>query len=214
MPAADAAAPADTYAAMIGLGYLNDMPSGPTRRAATLWTPCRSPRDAPAARAARRDLQRNRPGPQRLSSQWRQDHHLSRLGGPGDSAFRDRRLLPGRRETGGGLPAAQSFSRLYFIPGLYHCPCGQKVDGDPATTVEFMPDLVAWVEHGQAPGSITLPVTAQTTGAPLTSLSIEPFDPLKPAPENNGLTATTATSARRATTGQARSCGAPIGANS
>ena len=64
----------------------------------------------------------------------------------------------------GGLPAAQSFSRLYMIPGLYHCPCGQPVDGDPATTVQFMPQLVAWVEHGEAPGSITLPVTSQTTG--------------------------------------------------
>ena len=63
------------------------------------------------------------------------------------------------------MPAAQSFSRLYMIPGLYHCPCGQPVDGDPATTVQLMPQLVAWVEHGQAPGSITLPVTAQTTGA-------------------------------------------------
>jgi Tannase and feruloyl esterase len=87
----------------------------------------------------------------------------------------------------GGLAAAQSFSRLYMIPGLYHCPCGQPVDGDPAKTVQFMPQLVAWVERGEAPGAVTLPVTAQTTGAHLTSLSIEPFDPVKPAPNNNGL---------------------------
>ena len=52
----------------------------------------------------------------------------------------------------GGLPAAQAFSRLYMVPGLYHCPCGQPVDGDPATTVQFMPQLVAWVERGEAPG--------------------------------------------------------------
>jgi hypothetical protein len=50
-----------------------------------------------------------------------------------------------------------------------------------------MPQLVAWVEHGEAPASITLPVTAQTTGAHLASLSIDPFDPVTPAPENNGL---------------------------
>ena len=87
----------------------------------------------------------------------------------------------------GGLPAAQSFSRMYLIPGLYHCPCGQPVDGDPATTVQFMPQLVAWVEHGEAPGAVTLPVTAQTTGAHLTSLRVEPFDPLQPAPKSNGL---------------------------
>jgi tannase/feruloyl esterase len=90
-------------------------------------------------------------------------------------------------EQAGGLAAAQSFSRLYMIPGLYHCPCGQPVDGDPATTVQFMPQLVAWVERGEAPSSITLPVTAQTTGAHLTSLSIDPFDATKPAPDNNGL---------------------------
>jgi hypothetical protein len=87
----------------------------------------------------------------------------------------------------GGLPTAQAFSRLYMVPGLYHCPCGQPVDGDPATTVQFMPQLVAWVERGEAPGSITLPITTQTTGTHVASLRIEPFDPLKPAPSNDGL---------------------------
>ena len=86
----------------------------------------------------------------------------------------------------GGLPAAQSFSRLYMVPGLYHCPCGQRVDGDPATTVQFMPQLVAWVERGEAPASITLPVTSQTTGTHVASLSIDPFDPMQPAPNNDG----------------------------
>jgi hypothetical protein len=38
----------------------------------------------------------------------------------------------------GGLATTQQFSRLYMIPGLYHCPCGQPVDGDPATTVDMM----------------------------------------------------------------------------
>src|SRR5262249_34844279 len=90
-------------------------------------------------------------------------------------------------EQAGGLSAAQSFSRLYMIPGLYHCPCGQPVDGDPATTVQFMPQLVAWGEHGEAPGSIALPVTSPTTGPPVASLSIDPFDPTKPAPDNHGL---------------------------
>jgi hypothetical protein len=48
-----------------------------------------------------------------------------------------------------GWAAAQTFSRLYMIPGLYHCPCGQPVDGDPATIVQLMPQLVEWVEHGE-----------------------------------------------------------------
>lgn len=188
MPAADAAAPADTYAAAIGLAYLNDM---------AFWP--------------------NAPGNYSLGSvpftvEMRQ--RLEQLGGiynatdPDLSAFAanggkiiiyhgwaDQAIPPFatldyyRAVVGqaGGLPAAQAFSRLYMIPGLYHCPCGQPVDGDPATTVQFMPELVAWVERGEAPGAITLPVTAQTTGAHLASLTIDPFDPLKPAPDNNGL---------------------------
>jgi Tannase and feruloyl esterase len=87
----------------------------------------------------------------------------------------------------GGYAAAQSFSRLYMIPGLYHCPCGQPVDGDPATSIQFMPQLTDWVENGRAPAAVELPVTAQTTGLPLKSLTVTPFNPLTPAPKNNGL---------------------------
>jgi hypothetical protein len=188
MPAADAAAPADTYAAIIGLAYLNELAFWPNAEGnASL-------------------------GAVPFTAEMRQ--RLEQLGGiynatdPDLSAFRanggkiiiyhswaDQAIPPfatidyyrAVAAQAGGLPAAQSFSRLYMIPGLYHCPCGQPVDGDPATTVQFMPALVAWVERGEAPASITLPVTAQTTGAHLTSLSVDPFDPLKPAPENNGL---------------------------
>jgi Tannase and feruloyl esterase len=87
----------------------------------------------------------------------------------------------------GGYAAAQSFSRLYMIPGLYHCPCGLPVDGDPATVIQFMPQLTDWVEIGRAPGAVELPVTAQTTGVPLSTLTVTPFNPLIPAPKNNGL---------------------------
>jgi hypothetical protein len=70
---------------------------------------------------------------------------------------------------------------------FYHCPCGQPVDGDPATSVEFMPKLADWVEHGKAPGVLVVPVTAQTTGQHVTALHLAPFDPLQPAPHSNGL---------------------------
>ena len=188
MPAAHKAAPADTYAAMIGLAFLNDMAFLP-----------------------------NPPGPYTLETvPFTVEAHkqLGQLGGiynatdPDLGTFRahngkiiiyhswaDQAIPPFATldyyravvRFAGGLPAAQSFSRLYMIPGLYHCPCGQPMDGDPATTVQFMPELVAWVEHGQAPWTITLPVTAQTTGEHLTSLTVDPFDPLQPAPSNNGL---------------------------
>ena len=87
----------------------------------------------------------------------------------------------------GGFPAAQRFSRLYMIPGLYHCPCGPYGLGDPATSVGLMDDLVNWVQGGNAPGAMTFPVTSQTTGTPLTSLTVQPFNPLEPAPRNDGL---------------------------
>ena len=188
MPAADAAAPGDTYSAALGPNYLNDLAfwSNP----ATPYTPAT------------------------LEFTAEMHKRLQELGGiynatdPDLEAFRanggkiiiyhswaDQAIPPfatidyyrAVANQMGGYDAIQSFSRLYMIPGLYHCPCGQPVDGDPATTVQFMPQLVNWVEHGQAPGDIVLPVTAQTTGERLTELKISPLDPTQPAPHNNGL---------------------------
>ena len=188
MPAADAAAPADTYGALIGLAYLSEMAFLPNPRGDYTLN--------------------NVPFTVAMHEQLEQLGGIYNATDPDLSAFRanggkiiiyhswaDQAIPPFATidyyraviTQAGGLPAVQSFSRLYMIPGLYHCPCGQKVDGDPATTVQFMPQLVAWVERGEAPGSITLPVTAQTTGAHLTSLRVDPFDPVQPAPNNNGL---------------------------
>jgi hypothetical protein len=87
----------------------------------------------------------------------------------------------------GGYNATQQFSRLYMVPGLYHCPCGPYPPGDPATSIDLMDDLVDWVQTGNAPGTVTFPVSSQTTGSPLTSLTVKPFNPLLPAPRNDGL---------------------------
>ncbi len=83
----------------------------------------------------------------------------------------------------GGFASAQSFSRLYMVPGGYHCLGG----GDPAVTADFLTPLINWVEKGQAPGALTFPVIAQTTGSKITSLTVPPFDAAAPAPRNNGL---------------------------
>jgi len=188
MPAADAAAPADTYAAMIGLAYLNDMAFWPNPAGHyTLGS-------VPFTTAMHERLERlggiyNATDPD-LSAFRADGGKIIIYQGWADQAIPPFATVDYYRalvNEAGGLPAAQAFTRLYFIPGLYHCPCGQKVDGDPATKVQFMPELVAWVEHGEAPGEITVPVTAQTAGAHLTSLDVEPFDPLKPAPDNDGL---------------------------
>jgi Tannase and feruloyl esterase len=87
----------------------------------------------------------------------------------------------------GGYTATQRFSRLYMIPGLYHCACGPYGTGDPATMPELMDELADWVKNGNAPDQVTFPVTGQTTGTPLSSLTVRPFDPLEPAPRNDGL---------------------------
>ena len=87
----------------------------------------------------------------------------------------------------GGYAATQRFSRLYMIPGLYHCACGPYGTGDPATMPELMDELADWVKNGNAPDEVTFPVTGQTTGTPLSSLTVRPFNPLQPAPRNDGL---------------------------
>ncbi len=86
-------------------------------------------------------------------------------------------------KTMGGFAGAQSFSRLYMVPGGYHCLGG----GDPAVTADFLTPLINWVEKGQAPGALTFPVTAQKTGSKITSLTVSPFNAAAPAPDNNGL---------------------------
>lgn len=188
MPAADSAAPTDTYGAQLGISYLNDAAFLPNPRGRYTLD------NVPFTVAMHDDLERlggiyNATDPD--ISAFRANggkiiiyHSWADQAIPPFATIDYYRAVVGQA---GGLPAVQSFSRLYMIPGLYHCPCGQPVDGDPATTVQFMPELVAWVERGEAPGSVTLPVTAQTTGAHLTSLTIEPFDPVQPAPSNNGL---------------------------
>jgi pimeloyl-ACP methyl ester carboxylesterase len=61
----------------------------------------------------------------------------------------------GRRSGG----AAESFARLYPVPGMGHCA------GGPATDqADFLSPLVAWVERGRAPGSIV--ATARGAGNP------------------------------------------------
>ncbi len=90
-------------------------------------------------------------------------------------------------ETAGGFAASQAFSRLYMIPGLYHCPCGQPTTGDPASAPQFMDELTAWVEQDRTPGAKEIAVTSATTATPPASITVQPFDPTLPEPQNAGL---------------------------
>ena len=55
---------------------------------------------------------------------------------------------------GSGAPA-ESFARLYLVPGMNHCRGGPSTD-----QFDLLQPLVDWVEQGKAPG----PVTAQVRG--------------------------------------------------
>ena len=59
--------------------------------------------------------------------------------------------------------------------------------GDPATEVQFLQELADWVEQDQAPGVKELTVTASTTTPAPVSLTVAPFDPTLPPPNNDGL---------------------------
>ena len=188
MPRADNAAPGDTYSAVLGLNYLNNLAfwSNPGTEYTLGSVPfttdmhLRIQQLGGIYNANSPDLQafRARGGKLIIYHGW------------ADQAIPPFATLNYYRSVArqmGGYDSIQNFSRLYMVPGLYHCPCGQTVDGDPATSVQFMPQLVGWVEHGDAPGDIVVPITAQTYGDHLSQLRLEPFNPLRPAPQNNGL---------------------------
>ena len=74
----------------------------------------------------------------------------------------------------GGFAASQRFSRLYMVPGGYHCLGG----GAPQVTADLLDPLISWVENGAAPGAQAFPLTSPT--AALTSITVSPLNPLAP----------------------------------
>ena len=52
-----------------------------------------------------------------------------------------------------------------MVPGLYHCPCG-PYPGRSGDAIGLMDELVNWVQNGKSPGTVTFPVSTQTTGTP------------------------------------------------
>jgi feruloyl esterase len=71
----------------------------------------------------------------------------------------------------GGYAASQQFSRLYMIPGGYHCLGG----GAPSVSVDLLDPLFAWVESGAAPGAQVATLTQPT--ATLKSITVNPLNP-------------------------------------
>jgi feruloyl esterase len=84
-------------------------------------------------------------------------------------------------QRSGGFAPSQAFSRLYMVPGQYHC----LADGSPAVSSGagaadnvLLPALEDWVVHGTSPGTVSFPL-AQPTQT-LSAISVSPFNPLNP----------------------------------
>jgi feruloyl esterase len=49
----------------------------------------------------------------------------------------------------GGLDKVRGWFRLFMVPGMFHCR-----GGDAPNSFDFMPAIMAWVEHGVAPDGV------------------------------------------------------------
>ena len=85
--------------------------------------------------------------------------------------------------TMGGFTASQAFSRLYMIPGAYHCLYGP---GGSINLANFLTPLIAWVQRDVAPGA----VSADTYSRPLKEITlyqtVRPYNALAPVTPAKG----------------------------
>lgn len=82
--------------------------------------------------------------------------------------------------TAGGFRASQDFSRLYMIPGAYHCLAAP--DGS-FNLADFLSPLISWVQHGVGPGAV--PADTYANGTITATETVRPYDalaPVTPAP--------------------------------
>jgi feruloyl esterase len=49
----------------------------------------------------------------------------------------------------GGMAKVRDWARLFMVPGMFHCR-----GGDAPNSFDFMPSILAWVEHGVAPDGV------------------------------------------------------------
>ena len=81
----------------------------------------------------------------------------------------------------GGFRASQAFSRLYMIPGAYHCLAAP--DGS-INTADFLTPLISWVQDGIGPGAVAADTYSQGT---ITSQeTVKPYNALARVTPANG----------------------------
>jgi feruloyl esterase len=80
--------------------------------------------------------------------------------------------------TMGGFAASQRFSRLYLVPGAYHCLFGY--DGATLNIADFLQPMFDWVQDGAAPGSLDAPTVSTADFSVVADEQISPVDALAP----------------------------------
>jgi Tannase and feruloyl esterase len=82
-------------------------------------------------------------------------------------------------QRAGGFAASQAFTRLYMVPGQYHCLSGGSPAVNPQQAMsDLLNSLVRWVEQGNAPGAFSFPLAQPT--ATLSAVTVQPLNPLRP----------------------------------
>ena len=84
-------------------------------------------------------------------------------------------------QTMGGFRASQAFSRLYMIPGAYHCLAAP--DGS-INLADFLTPLIAWVQDRIGPGAV--PADTYTQGTVTSQETVRPYDALAPVAPAKG----------------------------
>ena len=85
--------------------------------------------------------------------------------------------------TMGGFRPSQAFSRLYMIPGAYHCL--YDTPGKIVNYVNFLTPLISWVQHGIVPTSI--PADFGTPQGTITlQQKVRPYNALTPVTPAKG----------------------------
>jgi Tannase and feruloyl esterase len=83
--------------------------------------------------------------------------------------------------TMGGYAASQRFSRLYLIPGAYHCLVGPDfANPTEITLADLLTPLMNWVERGVAPGEVSAPIFTVPDFEMVYEQTVQPYDALAP----------------------------------
>lgn len=87
----------------------------------------------------------------------------------------------------GGFSASQRFSRLYLVPGGYHCLFGPEITAPTRlNAAEFLSPLMAWVQQGKAPAEIDAPDVPIHGKGNVVTHKLRPVDALRQGPAAPG----------------------------